>query len=67
MIGKLLGAALVLWGLADLYMDKQGGNLWALVGLQLPEPLATYSPYIALFAGAVIFVVFGRKRSPDRI
>ncbi len=55
MLFKILGGAVVLWGIADLIIGLQGGDLWAQVGIQLPDLIWSFSHWIAIIAGGAIF------------
>lgn len=65
MLFKILGALLVLWGIADLVISMQGGDLWAQVGITLPVIIWSYSHYIAIIAGAAIFSMGGNKEGEE--
>ena len=67
MVFKIIGAALLLWGIADFAISYQGGNLWTQVGVSLPSEIASYSHFAAMGLGVIIFLVFGIKRTPPRI
>ena len=55
MVFKIIGVLVVLWGIADLVIGLQGGDLWAQIGVQLPDIIWRFSHYIAIIAGATIF------------
>ncbi|MFG5381714.1 MULTISPECIES: hypothetical protein [unclassified Yoonia] len=55
MLFKILGGILVLWGIADLVMGMQGMDLWARVGITLPAIVWSFSHWIAIIAGGIVF------------
>lgn len=55
MVFKIIGGLVVLWGIADLVIGLQGGDLWGQIGVQLPDIVWRYSHYIAIVIGAAIF------------
>ena len=57
MLFKLIGGLLVLWGIADLLIGLQGGDLWAQVGITLPAIVWSFSHWIAIIAGAAVFAM----------
>ncbi len=59
MVFRILGSILLLWGIADLVIGLQGGDLWAQVGITLPDIVWSYSHYIAIIGGAFIFSLGG--------
>ncbi len=59
MLFKILGSIVVLWGIADLIIGLQGGDLWAQVGITLPAIVWSYSHYIAIIGGVFIFSLGG--------
>ena len=61
MFFKIIGGLVVLWGIADLIIGLQGGDLWAQIGIHLPDLIWQYSHYIAIIAGAGIFSLGGDK------
>ena len=63
MVLKILGGALVLWGIADLIIGLQGGDLWAQIGISLPAIIWSYSHYIAIIAGIALFSMGGGDES----
>ncbi len=58
---KIIGGAIVLWGIADLIIGLQGGDLWAQVGITLPDIVWQYSHYVAIVLGGIIFSMGGNK------
>ena len=59
MLFKILGGLVVLWGTADLIIGLQGNDLWAYVGIRLPDIVWQYSHYVAIIAGGIIFSLGG--------
>lgn len=57
MLFKILGGLLVVWGAADFLLSLQGTDLWGMVGVTLPDIIWSYSHYIAIGAGALLFSV----------
>lgn len=63
---KIIGGAVVLWGIADLIMGLQGKDLWATVGITLPALVWQYSHYIAIVLGGIIFSMGGAGAEEPR-
>lgn len=63
---KIIGGAVVLWGIADLIMGLQGNDLWAKVGITLPDLVWQYSHYIAIVLGGIIFSMGGGGEEEPR-
>ncbi|MBM7069833.1 hypothetical protein [Actibacterium sp. 188UL27-1] len=59
---RFLGGAIFLWGAADLVLSWTGMDLWAEVGVTLPEFIWQFSHYAAMALGGVIFMA----GSPDQ-
>ena len=56
MIFKILGALLVIWGLADLGLSYAGTDLWMdALGIQLEGVVYQYSAWAAMVIGAVVW------------
>ena len=66
MILKIIGVAFILWGIADLIVGLQGGDIWTYVNYRLPDTISEYSPYVAMLIGAVIFALSGGRKTPQR-
>lgn len=66
MILKVLGAALIAWGLVDLLMSFNGTDVWGeWLGVQLPELLYKFSHYAAILAGAALWGLGSRGGEAD--
>ena len=48
---KIIGILLIIFGAVDFAGPHLGFDLWASIGIQLPEIIWKYSPYIAIVAG----------------
>ncbi|KJZ21121.1 hypothetical protein [Loktanella sp. S4079] len=55
MLAKIIGGAIVLWGIADLTLSMMQIDLWAEIGIIIPDPIWSYTHYIAIFIGFIIF------------
>lgn len=59
---SIIGFALIGLGLIDFVAGRSGLDIYALLGIPLTGPIATYSPVIAIGLGAVILtMVFGHN------
>jgi len=47
----IIGVLLIVFGAVDLIGGWVGFDLWGTLGIQLPEIIWRYSPYIAVVAG----------------
>lgn len=66
MILKVLGAALIAWGLVDLLMSFNGTDVWGeWLGVQLPELLYKFSHYAAILAGAALWGLGSKSGASD--
>lgn len=63
----ILGYVLVGLGFIDYLASKLGVDIYALVGIQLPGPLFTYSPVIALGLGAVVLAMSYGKQAQTNL
>ncbi|WP_395373489.1 hypothetical protein [Marinicella sp. W31] len=63
---KIVGIALVLFGIVDLVGSYMDFDLWGgFFGVQLPELLWKYSSYIEIGAGAFITTLGSSKEETD--
>ena len=63
---KVLGIAIVLFGLVDLVGSYMDFDLWGgFLGIQLPELLWKYSSYIEIAAGVFITTLGSNKEETD--
>jgi len=51
----IIGGALVAFGLVDLIGSFTDFDLWGVIGIQLPEIVWSYSAYIEMVVGYLIF------------
>ena len=56
---NILKLLVFLWVLADLILSWMGTDLWASVGIRLPDLIWQFSHYAAMGIGAVIFSMGG--------
>ena len=52
---KIAGIFLIIFGLVDLIGSYTGFDLWGSMGIILPDALWTYSSYIELIGGYLLF------------
>jgi len=52
---KIIGILLIVFGLVDFIGPHLDFHLWSKVGIQLPELIWKYSPYIAIASGYGLF------------
>ncbi len=51
----VLGVLLIIWGITDFVMDKNGTDIYYdWLGIYLPDTLYTFSPWIAMAIGSLI-------------
>lgn len=62
---KLIGGAIILWGLADFGVSFAGIDLWAKVGVTVPDAIYPYTHYAAFIIGGVLFSVGSKKDEDD--
>jgi len=63
-VTMIIGVFLILFGAVDLIGGWTGFDLWGTLGIQLPEIIWRYSPYIAVVAG---FGVIGMGSNDDEV
>lgn len=54
---KIIGGAIILWGLADYGVSLGGYDLWGMVGIRVPSAIYPYTHYAAFLVGLVIFLM----------
>lgn len=52
---KILGVLLILFGATDLIGSYMDFDLWGTIGIQLPDIVWQYSPYIEIILGIFLF------------
>lgn len=61
---KYIGWLIILWGLADLAVSWADIDLWAQVGVYVPDSIYPYTHYIAFAIGGA-FLMIQEKISGD--
>ena len=54
---KIIGVILILWGIADFGLSWMGTDLYWEIGINLPELIYQWTPWIAIVIGSAIFSI----------
>ena len=61
---KIIGGLLVVWGVLDFALSWMGTDLYAEIGITIPDSIWEYTPYIVIVIGFVL-ISAGRKKVED--
>ena len=56
-MAKIVGVILILWGIADFGLSWMGTDLYWEIGINVPEWIYQWTPWIAIVIGSAIFSI----------
>lgn len=54
---KIVGIILIVWGVADIGLSWMGTDLYGEIGIQLPDVIYPFTPFIAMVIGYSIMSI----------
>jgi len=58
---KILGILLIIWGIADFALSWTGTDLYAAIGISIPEAIYQFTPMIAGVIGYALLMAGSGK------
>ena len=61
---QVIGALLVIWGIADFALSWNNVDLYYEIGINVPADIYPYTAWVAIFIGGLIYRMGSKKQFP---